>query len=65
MIAAANHKFPQFDFNSKFPGSQKYILDTFPIPGAFTKDGFAFMQAAILNPNQFLGGEDWVLGRPL
>jgi type VI secretion system protein ImpL len=63
MIAAANHKFPQIDFNSKFPGSQKYIVDTFPIPGAFTKDGFAFMEAAIRNPNQYLGGEDWVLGR--
>lgn len=62
MLAAANHKVPGFDFNSKFPGSSQYILDNYPVPGAFTKDGFAFMQDAILHPDPYFRGEEWVLG---
>jgi type VI secretion system protein ImpL len=63
MLAAANRKVKGFNYNDTFPGSSKYIFDAYPVQGAFTKDGFVFMQAAILNPNQYLGGEEWVLGR--
>jgi type VI secretion system protein ImpL len=62
MIAAANHKVPGFDFNSKFPGSAQYIFDNYPVQGAFTKGGFAFMQDAILHPDPYFRGEEWVLG---
>jgi type VI secretion system protein ImpL len=62
MLAAANHKVSGFDFNSKFPGSSQYIFDSFPVQGAFTKDGFAFMQDAILHPDPYFRGEEWVLG---
>ncbi len=41
MLAAANHKVPSFDFNSKFPGSAQYIFDNYSVQGAFSKDGFA------------------------
>jgi type VI secretion system protein ImpL len=62
MLAAANHKVPGFTFNGKFPGSSQYIIDGYPVPGAFTKDGFAFMQDAILHPDPYFRGEEWVLG---
>jgi type VI secretion system protein ImpL len=62
MLAAANHIVPTFDFNSRFPGSAQYIFDNYPVQGAFSKDGFAFMQAAILHPEKYLGGDEWVLG---
>jgi type VI secretion system protein ImpL len=62
MLAAANHKVPAFDFNSKFPGSAQYIFDNYSVQGAFSKDGFAFMQDAILHPDPYFRGEEWVLG---
>ena len=62
MLAAANHKFAAFDFNSKFPGSAQYIIDNYSVQGAFSKDGFAFMQDAILHPDPYFRGEEWVLG---
>ena len=62
MLAAANHKFPSFDFNGKFPGSAQYIFDNYSVQGAFSKDGFAFMQDAILHPDPYFRGEEWVLG---
>ncbi len=62
MLAAANHKFAAFDFNSKFPGSAQYIIDNYQVQGAFSKDGFAFMQDAILHPDPYIRREEWVLG---
>jgi type VI secretion system protein ImpL len=62
MLAAANRKYPAFDFNSKYPGSAQYIIDNYSVQGAFSKDGFAFMQDAILHPDPYFRGEEWVLG---
>jgi type VI secretion system protein ImpL len=62
MLVAANRKVPGFDFNSKFPGSAQYIFDNYTVQGAFSKDGFAFMQDAILHPDPYFRGEEWVLG---
>jgi len=62
MLAAANHKVTGFNYNAKFPGSSSYIVDGYPVQGAFTKDGFTFMQDAILHPDPYFRGEEWVLG---
>jgi type VI secretion system protein ImpL len=62
MLAAANRKVPGFTFNSKYPGTAAYIVNSFPIQGSFTKDGFTFMQDAILHPDPYFKGEEWVLG---
>ena len=62
MLAAANHKVPGFNYNGKFPGSSQYFIDTFPVQGAFTRDGFTFMLDAILHPDPYFRGEEWVLG---
>ena len=58
----ANRKVQSFNFNGKFPGSSTYIVDSHQIPGAFTKDGFAIMQAAFRDPTKYYGGEEWVFG---
>ncbi len=62
MLSAANHKFPSIRFNEKFPGSARYIVDSYEVQGAFTKAGFAFMQDAIKHPDPYFSGEEWVLG---
>jgi type VI secretion system protein ImpL len=62
MLSAANRKVSGFSFNGKFPGSSQYIVDGYMVQGAFTKDGFAFMQDAILHPDPYFRGEEWVLG---
>jgi type VI secretion system protein ImpL len=62
MLAAANRKVPGVSFNNKFPGSAQEIVDGYTVQGAFTKDGFAFMQDAILHPDPYFRGEEWVLG---
>jgi type VI secretion system protein ImpL len=62
MLAAANHKVPGFNYNGKFPGSSQYFVDTYPVQGAFTKDGFTFMLDAILHPDPYYRGDEWVLG---
>lgn len=62
MVAAANQKFPSIQFNAQYPGSAEVIRNNYPVPGAFTKPGYAFMQEAIKNPDQFFAGERWVMG---
>ena len=61
MLSAANRKAAGFTFNSAFAGSKDYIIDNSPVAGAFTKDGFTFMQNAILHPEPYYSGEEWVL----
>jgi type VI secretion system protein ImpL len=62
MLSAANHKFPSIRFNEKFPGSARFIVDSYEVQGAFTKSGFGFMQDAIKHPDPYFSGEEWVLG---
>jgi type VI secretion system protein ImpL len=62
MKADANRAVSGFNYNDKFHGSSLYIVDRFPIPGAFTKDGFKFMGDAIQHHEKYVGGEPWVLG---
>jgi type VI secretion system protein ImpL len=61
MLAAANRNVKDLNFNSTFPGSAQDIVDSFPVKGAFTKDGFALMQDAIRHPDRYTSGEEWVL----
>jgi type VI secretion system protein ImpL len=62
MKAAADRKFHSIKFNEKFPGSARFVTDPFEVEGAFTKDGYTFMQNAILHPEPYTSGEEWVLG---
>jgi len=57
MVDAASKKVPPVRM---FPNEA--VLNSREVKGAFTRDGFAFMQAAFRRPDQFFGGEEWVLG---
>ena len=62
MKAAADRKFHSILFNRDYPGTAPYIVDGFEVEGAFTKGGYVFMQDAILHPEPYTSGEEWVLG---
>ncbi len=62
MIAAANQATAAVDFNRLYPGSVATVVEPHVVPGAFTRDGFTYLQKALQHPDHFLRGEDWVLG---
>ena len=62
MITAASKAAHSVDFNRDVPGSSTTVVDGHIVPGAFTHDGFAFMQDAIQHPDRYFSGEAWVLG---
>jgi type VI secretion system protein ImpL len=62
MLAEANKISPSVQFNRRFPASTPYLVDSYEVPGAFTKGGFAFMQDAFKKVDRFLQGESWVVG---
>lgn len=62
MLADASKGNPPLNFNRKYPGSASAVLETFEVPGAFTKPGWDLMQKALNNPEKYFTGEQWVLG---
>ena len=62
MKAAADRRFPAIEFKKLYPNSVRYVTAPTIVDGAFSKDGFTFMQNAILHPDQYLSGEEWVTG---
>jgi len=62
MLAAANKVNPPIDFNRAYPGSSAVVVEAHVVPGAFSRNGFTFMQDAILHPDRYFSGEAWVLG---
>jgi type VI secretion system protein ImpL len=62
MLSGAGRVHPAFVFNQAYPGSADVVVNSHPVPGAFTKRGWAFMQNAIRNPDEYFAGEAWVLG---
>jgi type VI secretion system protein ImpL len=62
MLAEADKQFKPINFNRSFPGSEKAVVDPYDVRGAFTKDGWRFMNDAIAHPDRYVKGEAWVLG---
>ncbi len=62
MLAKANSLTPTLVFNKDYPGSSDVVVNAYPVPGAFTKPGWAYMQKAVQNPKEYFNGEAWVLG---
>lgn len=62
MLAEASRRNPAINYNRQFNGSAQVILNSKDVAGAFTKDGWVFMQDAIKNFERFFAGEEWVLG---
>ena len=62
MKAVADRKFPPIDFKKLYPNSVRYVSAPVIVDGAFSKEGFGFMQDAINHPDAYLAGEEWVTG---
>ena len=62
MLNAADKSNPAIDFNKQFTDSAKTVVDRYVVRGAFTKNGYTFMQDAIRHPERYAQGEVWVLG---
>jgi type VI secretion system protein ImpL len=62
MVTAADKSTPSIDFNRNYPGSSATVTDAHVVAGAYTRNGFTFMQDAIQHPDRYFSGEVWVLG---
>ena len=62
MLAEASKSSQPIQFNRQFPGTAQVLIDTYEVPGAFSKKGFIFMQGAFSTVDRFLQGENWVIG---
>ncbi|HTJ31318.1 MAG TPA: ImcF-related family protein [Acidobacteriaceae bacterium] len=63
MLGDADKTNPQgIEFNRLYPSAAPCVTDPHVVRGAFTKQGFTFMQDAILHPERYANGEKWVLG---
>lgn len=60
LVEEASRRAQPVNFNRMF--GNESVTDPREVRGAFTKDGWAFMQAAFKKPDSLFGGEDWVLG---
>jgi type VI secretion system protein ImpL len=56
MITEASAQVKSVNFNRDFPGSEALVRNTKEVPGAFTKQGWAFIQPRIANRGTAEGG---------
>jgi len=63
MINDADRSNPRTSFNREFKDAGDVLLNTYEVRGAFTKNGFAFVQTALGQPARYNSGEEWVLGK--
>jgi type VI secretion system protein ImpL len=50
-------------FSDQFPDSAGVIVSSYKVKKAFTRTGFLAVQDALKNPANYMGGEEWVLGK--
>jgi type VI secretion system protein ImpL len=62
MLARANQLVPTFNFTQRYPEAKDVVTETKVIEGAFTGAGWKVMTDAISHPENYAGGDDWVLG---
>jgi len=62
ILAEATRQKPPIDFNRQFKGSSAYVVNDHEVSGAFSVDGWKFVDDAIGDVKRFFGGEAWVLG---
>ena len=62
MLTAADKTSPGVDFNKLYPNAATAVVEPHLVRGAYTRAGFAFMQAAMQHPEHYFRGETWVLG---
>jgi type VI secretion system protein ImpL len=62
ILAEANRANPSINYNKLYPDGAKAVRVDKEVQGAFSKDGFGWMQGAFKNLPKYFGGEAWVLG---
>lgn len=62
ILAEAGRTNPSINYNKLYPDGAKAVRVEKEVPGAFSKEGFAWMQDALKNLPKYFGGEAWVLG---
>jgi type VI secretion system protein ImpL len=62
ILAEATRQKPSINFNRQYKGSGAYVVNNHDVSGAFSVDGWKFVDDAINNIRRFFGGEEWVLG---
>jgi type VI secretion system protein ImpL len=50
-------------FSDQFPDAAGVIVSSYKVKGAFTRAGFLAVQDALKDSRNFMGGEEWVLGK--
>jgi cellulose biosynthesis protein BcsQ len=63
LLGKASQNVRDITFNQEYPGSIDVIVSIHNVKGAFTRDGYQFVQDALKNPSLYLGEEEWVLGK--
>ncbi len=61
ILSRANQQ-PPIVFNRIYPGSDRVLVNTYPVPAAFSKAGWKVVQDGIQNVSTYFKGEEWVLG---
>ena len=62
LLAEAARKGNTIIFNRDYPGSERVMRNTYPVPAAFTKNAWPYMNQLIGEAEKRFGGEKWVLG---
>jgi len=62
MLADASKANPSLNFNRKYPDAAPVVRDAHEIASGFTKPGWTLMQAEFQHADQYITGEEWVLG---
>ncbi len=62
LLAEAGKTNQPIQFNRLRPGSAQFLNVPYEVPGAFTKNGWTFMQDALAHVGKYFSGEKWVLG---
>ena len=62
IVSAADKTAPALRFPVQFPNAEGVLNEPQTISGAYTKQGFRFMQDALARPDRYFSGEAWVLG---
>lgn len=62
MLSEAAKAHAGVQFHRAYPTASAALINTYEVPAAFSREGFAFMQDAFKNVDRFFAGESWVLG---
>src|SRR5579872_521507 len=62
LLSEAGRKGATIVFNRDYPGSDRVIVNAYPVPAAFTKNAWPYMLQLIADAEKRFGGERWVLG---